>query len=302
MRRPAPFEHVFLATDFSKGAGRAVARAGRLPLSERGRITVVHVLSDRIPKNKRRDAQELARRQIEQSCRAIGRTVAGLGRRDIKVSSELCQGRAYVELIRHARSVGADLMIVGRHGRRPVRDMFLGSVAERVIRAGDLPVLVVNRRAGGSYRRPLVAVDLEDTCRSVITLALRALGPELTSAAMVHAYHVPFEGFINPGARPGEKTALREEYRLMAVSGLDRILESLGDFGVRWQTAIVRGDPRGVILAEADRRRTDLLVVGTHGRSGIAHALLGSVAEWVIHAATCDLLVARPSRVSFEFP
>lgn len=301
-QRPAPFEHVVVATDFSAGAGQAIARVGRLPLAARGKVTVVHVLSDRIPKKARADADKLARRQLEHATKSLSKAAAALGRRDIKVSSELCQGQPYVEIIRHARSVAADLIVIGRHGRRPVRDMFIGSTAERVIRAGDLPVLVVNRKAGRSYRRPMLAADLEDTCRSLVTVALRALGPEVTSGTMVHAYRVPFDGFITPGASPGDMTELRKEYRQMAVSGLAKFQASLGALGVRWQTVIVRGDPRAAIVAEAVQRRTDLLAVGTHGRSGIAHALLGSVAEWVIQAAACDVLVARPARVSFELP
>ena len=56
--RPAPFQHIFVATDFSSGGGRAVARAGRLPLADGGKITVTHVISDRIPKKVRADAEK----------------------------------------------------------------------------------------------------------------------------------------------------------------------------------------------------------------------------------------------------
>jgi nucleotide-binding universal stress UspA family protein len=300
--RPAPFQHIFVATDFSAGAVRAIARTGRLPLAEGGKVTVAHVLSDRIPNKARADAEKLARRHLERVSESLRKVAAAMGRRGITVSSELCQGQPYVEIIRHARSIAADLIVIGRHGRRPVRDMFIGSTAERVIRAGDLPVLVVSGKASPSYRRPLLAVDLEDTCRSVVTVALRALGPEVTTGTMVHAYHVPFEGFITPGASAGDMTDLRREYRQMAVSALARLQGSLSALGVQWQTVIVRGDPRAALLVEAVRRRADLIAVGTHGRSGIAHALIGSVAEWVIQAAACDVLVARPARVSFELP
>ena len=88
----------------------------------------------------------------------------------------------------------------------------------------------------------------------------------------------------------------------MAVSGIAKLQASLSALGVKWQTVIVRGDPRTALLAETVRRRADLVAVGTHGRSGIAHALIGSVAEWVIQTAACDVLVARPARVSFELP
>ncbi len=300
--RPAPFEHLFVATDFSAGAAGAIARAGRLPLAERAKVTVIHVLSDRIPKKARGAAEEFARRQLEQVGRRLRKAAAAPGRRAVEVCAELCQGQPYVEIIRHARSVAADLVVIGRHGRRPVRDMFIGSTAERVIRAGDLPVLVVSRAGSRGYRRPLLAVDLEDTCRSVFTVALRALGPEVTSGTMVHAYHVPFEGFMTRGAVPGAMTHIREEYRQMAASGLAKFQASLGALGVQWQAVLVRGDPRAALLSEVVRCRADLVVVGTHGRSGIAHALVGSVAEWVIQTAACDVLVARPARVSFELP
>lgn len=300
--RPTSFEHLFVATDFSAGAARAISRAARLPIAERGKITVVHVLSDPIPTKVRADVEKSARRSLGEAVKNVIKLAAALGRRDITVKSELCHGLPYVEIVRHARAVGADLVVLGRHGRRPIRDMFIGSTAERVIRAGDLPLLVVSRRARRPYRRPHLAVDLEDTSRSVVTVALRALGPEVEAATMVHVYHVPFEGFMTPTVSPDEMTSLRKEHRDTAASGLARLQGALGHMGVRWRTVVVRGDARAAILIEAVRGRADLLTVGTHGRSGIAHALLGSVAERVIQAATCDVLVARPARVSFELP
>ncbi len=302
VRRSERFEHLLVATDFSSGASQAIARAGHLPLADGAEITVLHVLSDRIPQKVRGAQEKLARQKLAQATKTITKATAKLGRRDIKVSSELCRGQGYVEIIRHARSVAADLIVLGRHGRRPVRDMFIGSTAERVIRTGDLPVLVVSRKPSGGYRRPIVAVDLEDTCRSVVSIAMRVLGPEVASATLVHAYHVPFEGFMTPGVSPDAMTDIRKEYRRVAASNMAKLQASIGDLGVRWQTVVVRADPRSAVVAEAARRRANLVVVGTHGRTGLSHALIGSVAEWIIQAAPCDVLVARPARVSFELP
>lgn len=295
-----PFEHVFVATDFSAGAARAVARAGRLPLAEGGKVSLVHVLPDGLPRRARVGADRAAGRLLEQATAALARTAASAGRGDLVIGMETYRGKAYVEIIRHARAVGADLVVLGRHGRRAVRDMFIGSTAERVVRLSDLPVLIVSRKATRSYRRPLLAIDLDGSPRTVVDAALRLLGPEVHRATMVTAYQVPFEGFITPDVSPGELAGLRKEYRQAASSGLARFQASLGGRGVRWQALTARGDPRTVILAEAQRRRADLLAVGTHGRKGLSHALIGSVAEWVIRAAPCDVLVARPAGVSFE--
>ena len=297
-----PFEHLLVATDFSAGAAQAIARAALLPLAARGRVTVVHVLPDLASKKVLAEAEKLARRNLQQAVRTFGGAAALLGRRDLRLSSDLCHGPAYAEIIRHARSVAAELIVLGRHGRRPVRDMFIVSTAERVIRAGDLPVLIVSRRAARAYRRPLLAVDLDDASRAVVTVALRALAPEVTQATMIHAYHVPFEGFVTPEALPWEMTDARKEYRKAAASSLAKLQATLADGGMQWRTLLVCDDARNAIVTAAKRVRADLVAVGTHGRSGIAHALLGSVAEWVIQAAPCDVLVARPARVTFRLP
>lgn len=106
---------------------------------------------------------------------------------------------------------------------------------------------------------------------------------------MLHAFHVPFEGLITPGVSRGALTQLREHCRQTAMSDVAKLQATLGDLGVQWRTAVERGDARAAILAGAVRHRADLLARGTHGRSGIAHVLIGRV-------------LARPARVSFELP
>jgi nucleotide-binding universal stress UspA family protein len=90
--------------------------------------------------------------------------------------------------------------------------------------------------------------------------------------------------------------------RAESLSRLRGFLESLGDRGVLWKTTVRSGDPRVEILREAERRRADLVVLGTHGRTGVSHALLGSVAEWIVRRAERDVLVARAAPVSFDLP
>ena len=121
------------------------------------------------------------------------------GRGDaITLTSDVLSGEPFVEIIRCARNIGAELIVLGRHGRRPVRDMFIGTTAERVIRKGDVPVLAVNLKPARPYRRPLIATDLEDSAPRVFGLALRILEPTVKAVHIVHAFNVPFEGFVTP--------------------------------------------------------------------------------------------------------
>ncbi|MBI4951543.1 MAG: universal stress protein [Myxococcales bacterium] len=300
--RRRPFEHVLVATDFSAGAARAVARTRYLPLAVAAQIAVLHVLPPRLAAKSATGMERSVRRELERAVATLSSSMAAEGRADIDVAEQVATGPAYVQIIRQARTLGADLVVVGRHGERPVKDLFLGSTAERVARAGDTPVLVVGRKAARPYRCLLVALDLGDTSRAVVEVALRALGPDVKAGRLVHAYHVPFERFFWASAPEEEVNAVRRKYRQAAAARLERLRTALGDEVVPWQTSILRGDPRAVVLGEARRRRADLLAVGTHGRSGLAHALLGSVAERLLETATCDVLVARTGRVSFELP
>jgi nucleotide-binding universal stress UspA family protein len=183
-----------------------------------------------------------------------------------------------------------------------IRDLLLGSTAEKVIRKANVPVLVVNLKPLGAYHRPVVALDLEDTARWVVELALRSLPHDVRGVSVIHAYTVLLEGhLVVSRISPRELNAYRNQCRREALSGLQRVLELAGD-GVDWRASVRRGDPRIAVMHEIGARRADLVVLGTHGRSGLSHALLGSVAEHVVRTAACDVLVAPPARFALSLP
>jgi nucleotide-binding universal stress UspA family protein len=290
---------IMVATDFSPGAQLALERALLLPRAGNATVHVVHVLSPNLPAQARDRATSEAKRALE---KIFSRAQAQASARSLTLTMEILSGEPFVEIIRCSRNVNADLIVLGRHGQRPIQDMFIGTTAERVIRKGDVPILAVQLNPTHPYRRPLIATDLGDTAPRVFELALRMLEPTVNAVYVVHAFNVPFEGFVAPTFGAREKSDYRRSFRDAAKVGVAKLLARYGDTGVRYHATIRAGDARSLILTEVLRRRADLVVLGTHGRSGIAHALVGSVAEWVISQAPCDVLVARPIRFSFELP
>jgi nucleotide-binding universal stress UspA family protein len=162
-------------------------------------------------------------------------------------------------------------------------------------------VLVVSAAARTQYRRPLVATDCEDSFTRTCETALRVVGPDVGPVTLFHSFHVPFETRFGRGPSR-EAAAWQSACREEARSSLERSLRAWRGSATRFVPVVRKGDPRGTILAEAERRKADLIALGTHGRSGVAHAFLGSVAEWVIRAATIDVLVARPVHFTFHAP
>lgn len=295
----APVRRFLVPTDFSRGSELALGRALLIPRAESATIHVVHVLPLRIPAKTRTRAVADATRQLQG---LVSKARQRARRSSLEVTSEILFGEPFVEIIRCSRRTRAELIVIGRHGRRQIRDSVIGTTTARVVRKGDVPVLAVGLKPARRYARPMIATDLQDTGVRVFDLALRVLGPGTTSVHVVHAFHVPFEGLVTPTSSGKERSEYRRSLGEEARADMARLLARYEATGVRWKTTIRAGDARSLILAEVARLRSDLIALGTHGRSGVARTLVGSVAEWVISRASCDVLVTRPVRFAFELP
>lgn len=116
--------------DFTKGAEVALRRALLLPLAQDATIHIIHVLSPNLPAQARdRDTAETKRR-LDDLISRVREEVKG---RKVNVNSDILCCEPFVEIIRCSRSVSAELVVIGRHGQRPVRDMFIGTTAQRVV-------------------------------------------------------------------------------------------------------------------------------------------------------------------------
>lgn len=284
----SPLERVLVATDFSPSADRAAARAIRLPLEADARILLLHVLPSRLPAALRAEAEHQAKYELGEIARAL-RPSAAPG---IRVETRVAAGDAFAEILRAGRTWKAELTLVGRHGQRAIRDLFLGSTAERVVRHGAGPVLVVTRRILGAYRRPLLALDADRIFLRALALAPRVVGD--VRVGLVHAYDVPLDSLALDLSLEAQRD-WRRQVRAAASSQVRRLLEHLPAAPLLEAPVLREGAPPRVILEEVARRRADLLILGSRGRTGLPYLLLGSVAGDVIREAPCDLLVVRPN-------
>lgn len=291
-RSPRPLERILLPTDFSEGATLALRRVLQLPLAPNARLHIVHVMPEDLPGKSR--ARATVRKLLNEAVDVVRSDERA---RQLKVTTGVLQGRPFVEIIRCARMIDAELIVIGRHGAGRLHGMRIGSTAERIVRHGDLPVLVVNAKAARPYRRPVIATALDDSSRQVVTLALRIVG-RVKNIVVLHSYHVPYEGFVFAGT-DAAPTDYQLAFRNRADAALERFIASLGDLDVTFEGVLHRGDPRGAIHAATAERRTDLLAIGAHGRTGLSHAILGSVAEFAIRTVACDVLISRPTRETY---
>lgn len=300
-RVPAPVKagglrHVLVGVDFSLYAERTLVAAGQLPLAAGAEVHLVHVLEarDREPAGLA-ELETLAMRELQQRARALEQSIEHAGPGDIQVKASVLRGAPADCLAGEALRIGAELIVVGRHGRRRFGDSLLGSTAERLVRDSLCPVLVVQRQKASPWQRPLVAVDLEASSPSPLP-RLETFCFNAPHVDVLHVYDTSNDFILRQAGASAERLHEYDEaIRRQAEAALERAIASLGP-SLELEPQVEQGDPRSVILAEARACRTDLLVLGTHARRGLAHLLMGSVAESVLKLAPCDVLILPPAR------
>lgn len=203
-------------------------------------------------------------------------------------------GRALVEL---AARVEAELVVVGATRRGRLWRNLLGTTAERVVRTAEVPVLVVHQPFAHPVRKLLLATDLSAASGALLDRGAEAaaalFGPALERRGVLV---VAFDTMVPP---PLSSDAVRE----MAAVALRRFLDAR-PWGAQAGTAVRVGEPAREIVVEAQEWGADLIVLGTHGRSGFARFLLGSTAAATLRGAACNVLVVpgAPARRPAEAP
>jgi nucleotide-binding universal stress UspA family protein len=202
-------------------------------------------------------------------------------------------GQPYIEICQQARDIDADLIVLATRGRHGLKRILLGSTAERVVRFTPCPVLVVRRskRAELRIRKILVPTDFSQCAMAGTMYAALWAKTFDAKLRLLHVVLPPAPVFNN---RVGANVPA-DNLTVIASARLDMEASKKLDFleGVKCETEIRTGYAADEISAETGD--VDLVVISTHGRTGLKHAFIGSVAEQVVRYADCPVMVV-PSR------
>lgn len=272
---------ILVPLDGSPLADAVLPRVERIALREGALVHLLHVIGPRETLTTPEQAELTARAHLDG-------VRARLEARGVRVESRVARGDPAAVVLTSAVELRADLIAMSSHGRSGVLRWIRGSVAERVLREATAPLLVSTPRAAGEHddlrlRRILVPLDGSERAAAVLPLVAtlaRADGAEV----------ILLRTAWDPVRRPVLAAAFAPE---KLVEGLAPFRARLVDAGVSVRALAAYGDAASEVCDAAEREQVDLVAMTTHGRTGLARVVDGSVSETVLRHCRRPVLLVR---------
>ncbi len=282
---------ILLATDFSRCAIQAEKLASLVGLTYGATVDVVHV-SELYP------GVYAAVQEDEETDGRLAETVQRLRSPTVSVTGHQRTGMPSVQICEVAMEYRADVIVMGTHGRTGLDHVLLGSTAERVITMAPCPVLAIRApnasatrqdQAPITFKQIVVPIDFSDCSLDALEHGIRlakGFGADLT---LLHVLEPAL--YDDDGTLRQAKEQRRLDERIDPQ--LAPYVHAIQAAGVSVRAAVRGGIPEDSILEFVRTSGSDLIVMGTHGRRGIAHVMRGSVAEALLRRSICPMFVVK---------
>jgi len=294
-----PIKTILVPTDFSEHADKAIETAEILAKPLSAKLHLLHVLHlpvqavtpemAVVPVGFWQDLRAYAERKLDESRVKVEK-------QGLRCTTEIIEDIPGFAIAAAAKRANADLIVMGSRGLTGLKHALLGSVAERTVRTAECPVLTVKQDGGGALklRKILVPMDFSQAAHHALEIAkelAKSAGP--THLILLHAYYVPIE-LEQYLVQQGD--LVLERLSESVTKDLEKMLTTLQNEGISSEYVASRGAPEHLIVEFAKEKHVDLIAMGTHGRRGLTHLLLGSVAERVVRTAECPVMTVREKK------
>jgi len=293
--------HLLVPLDGSPMAESVLSATADLVRRLSAHVTLLHIIERGAPKTVHGERHLTQPAEAESYLRGVAEWFVSEGvRADFLVHRD---GADVAKSIADgAAEIGADLVVLCTHGWSGLRGFLFGRVAQQVLRWGTIPVLLIQPSAEGwkapfSCRRLVVPLDGSGMAETALPAA----------SAVAHAFEaevllvwvVPTVATVS-GERgaamklmPSAAAALLDAEAAQAATYLERVGARLREEGVKISVEVGRGEPIRVLLDTVAKQEIDLIVIATHGRSGISAVWAGSVTSRILRYSTRPILLIR---------
>lgn len=267
---------ILMATDLTARCDRPLDRALMLAKEWRTKLVLLHVLDPGLANNPVTNIRDIELKIADE-----------LPKTKVDVEILVKFGDVAATIVETAKTKKCDLIVTGVARYNSIGDVILGSPVDHMIRNASAPVLVVKRRPKHAYKNILVATDFSDCSLQALNAAAELFpDPKLH---LVHAYHEPYSAWLSSDqvaqdVKSEEQTALTRFLAKRAIS--DAVFD-------RVNGSIEKGNLGAVLSRKIAATKSDLVVLGTHGRGALSRATVGSNAQHILGWVGEDVLMVR---------
>ena len=280
---------IMVATDFSERSDRALRRATLLARQSGAAMTLLNAVDNDRP----RQIFKEEKRQAETLLRELALTVGSVDK--VPCEARVVLSEPSEAVVQAAREDAPDILVIGPHRRHLFKDVFVGTTAERTIRAASCPVLMVNAAPVAPYRHVLVTTDLSEASRDAIAAYSRLNLAEQALQSILHVFSTPLLRLaVSRTMAKEERQSYIDDEREKASLALAKFMRSAKVRGFKPVLRHEDATAKAEILAAAAAAGSDLIVVATHSKRGLERFLLGSVTEQVLRDSPVDVLAIPP--------
>lgn len=295
------FRHILLPLDGSKFAESAISAAVFLADKLGARVTLIHIIEKNPP-------SEVHGQHHLKNVKEAGLYLDKIKEKHFNNSPSVdCHVHAAEAddvaecIVEHRCEFQHDLVVMCSHGRGKALHLLLGCIAQNVIAIGTVPVLLVhpyedeNIGPAFSCRSILVPLDGDPAHTGALPIAeevSRASGASLHLIMVIPDFNtVPGKMAVQSRFQPGATSRMLEYLRQNADDYLGALLSDLKEKGFKASTHILRGDPASVVADSVNRTEVDLIVLATHGKSGMQAIWAGSMAHKICSLCRVPILL-----------
>lgn len=288
----AGVERILLSTDGSEYSEGAVREAIRLAKKCGSHLTALSVVDT----NPEFDtiAPQIVEKKGKEARQNLEAVQARAKNEGIDCSTVIREGEdSYKYIVDEAVKSKSTMIVMGRRGRTGLKRLMMGSVTARVIGHAPCNVLVVPRAAQLGFANIVVATD---GSKHSVAAASEAIGLAKRNGSMLTVLSVVPSEIATPvdiDFTVSQRELIAEKEMQEAEKNARAVKEAAQKEDVSVKALIMSGKPADAVIEIARERRAELIVLGSHGRTGIERLLMGSVAERVIVLASCPVLVVK---------
>lgn len=280
---------IMVATDFSERSDRALRRATLLARQSGASLELIHVVDDDQP-------HQIVEAECKEAEILLHQLAATLQEIDgIPCTSRVMLAAPFLGIVQAVDDSVPDLLVIGPHRKQLLRDVFIGTTAERTIRSVACPTLMSNAVPAGTYRRVLLTTDLSAGSRDALR---RFSGLRLGKRAhksLLYVFDAPALDLAFSHTIPqGDQQQYLAEKQKEASQRLAEFLASLKQGTLESMVRYEATDTAGEIINTAREEQADLLVLSTRGSRGAEKKYIGSVTEYVLGTSSIDVLAIPP--------